>query len=1028
MCGGPAIPQAMNVRWTLAACLCAVALSAAVFASRTRELAESPPLPPSSSVSDPAEIDYAGLDDARGRPAFATRYAIESDGAHRQSWDLAQAPDGTLYAANTNGVLEFDGDAWRLVQTGADVVRTVLAASDGRVYVGSSKGLGVLESDSAGFTVHREVISSDSLGGDVWGLFEMQDGIVAQTFDRLIRVENEQPVSTVTAPEGVRFHKAFAVDDRLIVRQEGAGLMEYADDALRLIPGGDAFADLAVRALLDLDGALLAVTNDELFRLAGGAAVPVLSPASSILQTGRAYHGCRLSDGPDALAAITTLGQGVVIVNARGDLVQHLGPESDLTADDLVLGCTVDRQGGLWLALSSGIVRVDAAAPLSTFGSGQGLPGAIYDIERHRGKLYVSTEHGVFRQEPGVMGRPAQFVEVAPSRDMAQAWALLTTDTGLLVGSTGGVYLVDGAQSRRIMDGPAFELTVNPAGRVLAGLKDGIAVLSPDGGWHDAGTLDGTSGEVRSLARIGDAVWGVERNGHLLRITDGAVETFGSADGVPQNVVTLQAVGGVPMLLSLEGGAFEVVPKALGGPDGIVPRPELTRIARDAAGGDGVTDAYSLAEDEAGRVWISGRKHTVALERRDGSWTDVTPAALRGVAGVLPIAVEGEVTYLGTPAGLYRLVGRGARYEIAGRALIRGLRAEDAGVLYGGAARRTDAAVAAPHGEALRFSFALPAFNDADGTMYRSELLGFDRRLGDWTDETSRTYTNLAPGHYTFRVEARTAQGAVSRASRLTVWIAPPWYLSAWAYAGYTLAVIVVISLIVAVATAAERRKTAAAQARAAELAELNAQLREADRIKDDMLANASHELRTPLTAIIGFSELLAEYPGGDPEDVRDLASHMLTGGQRLLRTVNDLLDIAQLRAGKLRLQPQSLDAAALVRRTAAELQPLADEKGLIYTVHPSDLAVPATLDPDALARVLINLISNAVKFTDAGGVAVIVDADGDHLTVAVQDSGRGIEPEFMPRLFDEYVQESTGHARAAEGSGLGLAITQAAW
>ena len=1019
--------------WLLPLCiLVTAALTALAFGGRVRALAETPQLPAEPPTVSTGDIQPAGADPGRGRPAYVDRYSLESVGAHRQSWDVIQGESGVLYAANSSGVVEYDGSSWRLLEGETDVVRSLTRGSDGRIYVGGNRGVGVLAADSSGTMAYREILSSDSLGGDaVWGVFEADGAIVAQTFGRLVRLEDERPVATVQAPEGVRFHKAFDVAGRLIVRQEGTGLMEYVHGGLRPLRGGEDFADVPVRALLDMDGApggaWLAVTNDALFRISRGVVTPIPSDAAAtVLQQGRAYHGCRLGSGPDARFALTTFGQGALILNGDGALVQHLGPESGLTSDDLVLGCTVDAQGGLWLALSDGIARVDAAAPLSVFAAGEGLPGAVYGVQRYDGDLYAATERGVFRHISGRDGRPAGFAPVAPDQDMVQAWALRTTpNDGMIVGSTGGVYAIRGQTAERIMDGPAYALEQDADGRMLVGLSDGIAVLRPDGGWHEVARLPVADGEIRTLIRIGDAVWGIERNGRLLRIQGDSVTAFGPESGIPEGIVMLQMLADTPLLVTAGDGMFSLDLDAIASGQGVQRRTDLDEFVERAAGGIGANTVYSVSQDAQDRVWVSGRERTFALERRGDAWIDVTPTGLRHVTDLLGIETERGVTYASTPKGLFRLVGDGQRYGIAGEVRVRSLSAEDDGLLFGGARTVSGTPVAVPYGQAMRFEFALPAFNDAPDTEYRSELLGFDRRLSDWSGETARSYTNLSPGSYVFRVEARTAQGARARASTLTVRIDAPWYLSAGAFAVYTLGVLLVLFGVAYGTSRHERRKTEAAQARARELAALNEQLREADRLKDDMLANTSHELRTPLTAIIGFSELLSEYEGGDPEEVRSLAEHMFNGGRRLLRTVNDLLDIAQLRAGKLRLTPNAVDAADVVRRIAAELRPLAAEKGLVYTVHPADLVVPAVLDADALARVLTNLISNAVKFTETGGIAVLVDAADGELSVAVQDSGCGIDPAFMPRLFDEYVQESTGHGRRAEGSGLGLAITR---
>ena len=270
-----------------------------------------------------------------------------------------------------------------------------------------------------------------------------------------------------------------------------------------------------------------------------------------------------------------------------------------------------------------------------------------------------------------------------------------------------------------------------------------------------------------------------------------------------------------------------------------------------------------------------------------------------------------------------------------------------------------------------------------------------------------------------------TATGAMAAPAVVAFSIPAPWYLTRWFAALAGVLALVVVAGVAGAASAHQRRRANAERDRADELDRLNAELRRADQLKDHMLANTSHELRTPLTAILGYSELLAEYEGGDPEGVRTFARHLLSGGRRLLRTVNDVLDVAQLRAGRVELRPQRVDVTALARDVAAEIRPLAQGKGLGLAVFPKDLTVEATVDPDALARVVTNLLSNAIKFTDRGAVSVSLDAVDGALAVTVRDTGRGIDASFLPRLFEAYEQESTGHGRRAEGNGLGLSITR---
>jgi signal transduction histidine kinase len=193
-------------------------------------------------------------------------------------------------------------------------------------------------------------------------------------------------------------------------------------------------------------------------------------------------------------------------------------------------------------------------------------------------------------------------------------------------------------------------------------------------------------------------------------------------------------------------------------------------------------------------------------------------------------------------------------------------------------------------------------------------------------------------------------------------------------------------------------------------------------RLKSAFLANMSHEIRTPLTAIIGFAQVLLEEVDAG---LREFVTPIEQSGRRLLATLNSVLDLARLRADGVELDLRAVDVAEEAHEIAALLRPLAREKGLALTVEAPARGVVAHADRTALQRVLTNLLSNAIKFTDAGRVTISVEATAARVRIRVRDTGRGMAPAFLPRLFEEFRQESTGPARSHEGTGLGLAITK---
>ena len=204
----------------------------------------------------------------------------------------------------------------------------------------------------------------------------------------------------------------------------------------------------------------------------------------------------------------------------------------------------------------------------------------------------------------------------------------------------------------------------------------------------------------------------------------------------------------------------------------------------------------------------------------------------------------------------------------------------------------------------------------------------------------------------------------------------------------------------------------------------------EASRVKSQFLANMSHELRTPLNAVIGITEMLredAEEQGSS--DLLEPLERVSRAGKHLLNLINDILDISKIEAGRLELMLEHADLAGLIQDAAKTAQSLTvqNRNELELQLAP-DLGV-AYIDPVRVRQILLNLISNATKFTRDGVITVsaqrLTDADPDRIAISVADTGIGIAPEFLENLFQEFTQADTSATRKYGGTGLGLAISR---
>ncbi len=200
-----------------------------------------------------------------------------------------------------------------------------------------------------------------------------------------------------------------------------------------------------------------------------------------------------------------------------------------------------------------------------------------------------------------------------------------------------------------------------------------------------------------------------------------------------------------------------------------------------------------------------------------------------------------------------------------------------------------------------------------------------------------------------------------------------------------------------------------------------------------DFLANVSHELRTPLTAILGFTEVIASGMDGPvtPSQAADLAT-IQASSRHLLELVDDLIDIAAIESGRIELLREPVDIGLIVREAAEDTRPLAGEKGISLVVDAPAEPIVAGVDPGRLRTIALNLLSNAVKFTPSGGRVRVTVAPargaasggvaGRSVEIRVRDSGIGIAPEDLERVFDRFVRIA---GPSVAGTGLGLAIAR---
>ena len=213
---------------------------------------------------------------------------------------------------------------------------------------------------------------------------------------------------------------------------------------------------------------------------------------------------------------------------------------------------------------------------------------------------------------------------------------------------------------------------------------------------------------------------------------------------------------------------------------------------------------------------------------------------------------------------------------------------------------------------------------------------------------------------------------------------------------------------------------------RTAELKTAKDRAESADRLKSAFLATMSHELRTPMNSIIGFTGiLLQELAGPMNEEQRKQLGMVRGSAQHLLALINDVLDVSKIEAGQLEVRHETFDLRRSVEKVVDVVRPMADKKGLRLNVDVGPGIGKLASDPRRVEQVLLNLLNNAIKFTEKGDVTLTAVAADRVVRISVADAGIGIKPEDVAKLFQPFVQIETGLSRRHEGTGLGLVISR---